>query len=151
MASVRSACRKIVAIGRNYLDHVNELNNQVPKEPVIFIKPSTSIIIEGEAIQLPPEASEIHHEVELGIVIAKTLKNAEPDAIKSAIQGYVVALDMTDRFKQTELKKKGLPWSLCKCFDTSCPISGLIEASKVPDPQVSASLQVRLYLSLIHI
>lgn len=137
MASVRNACKKIVAIGRNYIDHVNELSNKVPKEPVIFLKPSSSIIIEGESIHLPPNATEIHHEVELGIVIGKTLKNADADVIKNGIKGYVLALDMTDRVKQTELKSSGLPWSLSKGFDTSCPISDLIDSSKVPDPQVS--------------
>lgn len=73
-------------------------------------------------LQLPYNSKELHHEVELGVVIGKRCKAVKVDEVMDSVAGYVVALDMTDRAKQTELKNKGLPWSVAKGFDTSCPV-----------------------------
>lgn len=138
-ASLRSSfpacCRKIVCIGRNYLDHVNELNNVVPAEPMMFLKPTTSILKEGEGPVIKPKmCTNLHHEIELGIVIGKTGSHIAEDKALEHIGGYVLALDMTCRDQQEIAKKKGIPWLLAKCFDTHCPISDFLPTSDVQQP-----------------
>lgn len=127
-------CRKIICIGRNYVDHALELNNPIPKRPLLFLKPPSSLITEGEKIEIPAECSSLHHEVELGLVIGKEGKNIEEKVADHHIAGYVLALDMTARDIQDDIKKKGHPWLLAKCWDTFCPVSDFIPKEKVIDP-----------------
>ncbi|CAI2733280.1 unnamed protein product [Schistosoma spindalis] len=129
--NLKDICRKIVAVGRNYADHAKELGNKVESSPVIFLKPSSCIIEEGK-IKLPNGASEVHHEVELGLVIGKSLTNVKAEEVYSAILGYVVALDLTDRPLQNQLKASGLPWTLAKCFDTACPVGPILPLESLP-------------------
>ncbi|VDQ08770.1 unnamed protein product [Trichobilharzia regenti] len=126
--SLKSICRKIVAVGRNYADHAKELGNKVGDSPVIFMKPSSCIIEEGESIKMPNGTTEIHHEVELGFVIGKRLTSVS----SSSVMGYVVALDLTDRFLLNDLKSKQLPWTLAKCFDTACPVGPILPMTSLP-------------------
>jgi acylpyruvate hydrolase len=132
---------KILCIGRNYTDHIRELGNETPEAPVIFIKPSSSVIGDGGAIVIPPYSRECHHEVELALLIGKTGKNIPADRAMEHISGYGVAIDLTLRDVQGELKKKGLPWEIAKGFDTACPLSAFVEASRVADPH---ALRIRL-------
>lgn len=138
MACVRFSCRKIVCVGYNYVEHNKEIGNKIPQEPVIFLKPSTSLIAEGQLIRLPPNAKEIEHEVELGVVIGKEITKADVFQAKEAIKGYVLALDMTDRKKQFALMKQKLSFDLAKGFDTSCPISRFIDVADIADSEVSS-------------
>ncbi|KAF7986579.1 hypothetical protein HWV62_26338 [Athelia sp. TMB] len=125
--------KKIVAIGRNYADHVKELNNAVPKEPFFFLKPTTSYLPSGGRMQIPRGIT-AHHEVELGLVIGKGGRDiAQADAL-AHIAGYTVAVDMTARNLQDEVKKKGLPWSAVKGFDTFTPVGAFVPKASVPDP-----------------
>ncbi|MEJ2700453.1 MAG: fumarylacetoacetate hydrolase family protein [Desulfuromonadales bacterium] len=124
---------KIVCLGRNYSEHIRELGNEVPDRPVIFIKPSTSIIRGGEQIIIPPYSRDCHHEVELAVLIGKYGKDIPEDEAMEHVAGYGVAIDMTLRDVQSELKKKGLPWEIAKGFDTACP-SDFVPAEKVSDP-----------------
>jgi len=117
---------KIVCVGRNYVEHAKELGNEIPEKPVIFIKPSSAIIYSGDEIVYPPFSSEMHHEVELVLLIGKKIKNANISEAEDAIAGYGVGLDMTLRDIQNELKKKGYPWTIAKCFDTSAVVSDFI-------------------------
>jgi 5-carboxymethyl-2-hydroxymuconate isomerase len=117
---------KIVCVGRNYAEHVKELGNEVPDKPVLFLKPASSVIYSGEQIIHPDFGNELHHEVELVLLIGETIKNANKAEAEKAIVGYGVGLDMTLRDVQDELKKKGHPWTLAKCFDTSAVISDLV-------------------------
>jgi len=134
---------KIVCLARNYLDHIRELANEVPDRAVLFCKPASSIIGNGEQIQIPPFSTNCHHELELAILISKAGKNIAEDQAMSYIAGYAVSLDMTLRDVQTELKEKGLPWDIAKGFDTSCPLSDFISAAQVSDPQnLNLSLKV---------
>ncbi|XP_021361184.1 acylpyruvase FAHD1, mitochondrial-like [Mizuhopecten yessoensis] len=134
LARFREVGKKILAIGRNYKSHAAELNNPIPKNPLVFIKPTSSYIVEGQRIKFPPGCSELHHEVELGVVIGKGGSNiSESDAMEH-VGGYVVALDMTARDLQDFAKKNGHPWSLAKSWDTSCPVSNFIEKDKIPNP-----------------
>jgi len=117
---------KIVCVGRNYIEHAQELGNEVPEKPVIFLKPSSALIFSGNEIVYPEFSSEMHHEVELVLLIGRKIKNAEPVEAEEAIAGYGVGLDMTLRDIQNELKKKGHPWTIAKCFDTSAVVSDFI-------------------------
>ncbi|HEX9740771.1 MAG TPA: fumarylacetoacetate hydrolase family protein [Ignavibacteriaceae bacterium] len=117
---------KIVCVGRNYIEHAQELGNEVPEKPVIFLKPSSALIFSGNEIVYPEFSSEMHHEVELVLLIGRKIKNADPVEAEEAIAGYGVGLDMTLRDIQNELKKKGHPWTIAKCFDTSAVVSDFI-------------------------
>ncbi|KIK14374.1 hypothetical protein PISMIDRAFT_688023 [Pisolithus microcarpus 441] len=125
--------RKIVAIGRNYSEHVKELGNTRPKEPFFFLKPTTSYVSSGGKIEIP-RGIIAHHEVELGLVIGKCGREISPEAAESHIAGYALAIDMTARNMQDEVKKKGLPWSAVKGFDTFTPIGAFIPKSAILDP-----------------
>ncbi|THH20897.1 hypothetical protein EW146_g542 [Bondarzewia mesenterica] len=125
--------KKIVAIGRNYIDHVKELNNAIPKEPFFFLKPTTSYLLSGGNVEIP-RGVVAHHEVELGLVIGKTGRDISQENAESYIAGYALAVDMTARNFQDEVKKKGLPWSTVKGFDTFTPVSSFIPKSEVADP-----------------
>lgn len=122
----RIPINKIVCVGRNYVEHIHELGNEVPEKPVVFLKPNSAVIYSGDEIVYPDYSNEMHHEVELLLLIGKTIKNASPDEAEEAIIGYGIGLDMTLRDIQDELKKKGHPWEKSKCFDTSAVISDFI-------------------------
>ena len=132
---------KILCIGRNYSEHIKELGNATPEAPVIFIKPATSVIGEGEAIVIPPYSHDCHHEAELALLIGRKGKDIPVDRAMDYIAGYGVGIDLTLRDVQDVQKKKGLPWEIAKGFDTACPLSAFVEASGVADPQ---NLQIRL-------
>jgi len=117
---------KIVCIGRNYAEHAKELGNVVPTKPVLFLKPTSAVIYSGENIVHPSFGNDMHHEVELVLLIGSDVKNANPEEAENAIIGYGVGLDMTLRDVQSKLKSKGHPWTLAKCFDTSAVISDFI-------------------------
>jgi acylpyruvate hydrolase len=143
--SIKANCRKVICIGRNYADHVKELNNQRPKQPFFFLKPSSSILLPDEGPVLRPKGVNLHFEIELGLVIGKTVRdlNENDSSWQSAIEQYVLAIDMTGRNVQEEAKKKGYPWSIAKGFDTFLPLAGPIASSKIEDPH-----NVELYLKV---
>jgi 5-carboxymethyl-2-hydroxymuconate isomerase len=132
---------KIICLARNYVDHIRELGNETPTQPVLFMKPSTSVIGDGEVIRIPAFSRECHYEVELAVLIGSEGKGIPEAEALEHVAGYGVALDMTLRDVQNELKKKGLPWEIAKGFDTSCPLSEFVAAEKVGDPQM---LRLRL-------
>jgi 5-carboxymethyl-2-hydroxymuconate isomerase len=117
---------KIVCVGRNYADHAKELGNEIPEKPVLFLKPASSIIYSGGEIIHPDYGNDLHHEVELVLLIGETVSKAKKVEAEKAIIGYGVGLDMTLRDVQEVLKKKGHPWTLAKCFDTSAVISDFV-------------------------
>jgi acylpyruvate hydrolase len=117
---------KIVCVGRNYAEHAKELGNEVADKPVIFLKPSSAIIYSGDSVIHPDYGNDLHHEIELALLIGKDLKNASIKEAEDAIIGYGVGLDMTLRDVQNALKKKGEPWTVAKCFDTSAVLSDFV-------------------------
>ena len=125
---------KILCLGRNYQEHAKEMNAEVPAAPVIFLKPPSAIIRNGEDIIRPAISKELHHEVELVLLIGKSGKNILPAEAAAYILGYGIGLDMTLRDIQSEAKKKGLPWAVAKGFDTSAPVSEFIPAADIKDP-----------------
>ncbi|ABB33155.1 Ureidoglycolate lyase [Geobacter metallireducens RCH3] len=126
---------KILCIGRNYAEHIKELGNETPDAPVIFTKPATSVIGDGDAIVIPPYSRDCHHEAELAVLIGTAGKDIPVERALEHVAGYGVAIDLTLRDVQAELKKKGLPWDIAKGFDTACPLSPFVPADRVADPQ----------------
>lgn len=143
---------KIVCIGRNYVDHIRELNNLAPFQPFFFLKPDTSIVQPSDpgAKILVPKGTDVHYEVELALVMGKTHKNVEltgnsEEDLKfalDAVQGYALAIDLTARNVQAEAKKKGLPWSIAKGFDTFLPLSDTIILKDVIQDPYKVFLQL---------
>lgn len=134
---------KVVCIGRNYLDHIRELNNAVPDAPILFMKPATALVSLDEAIRLPDGRGACHHEIELAVLVGRELRNANAETAAQSVAGYGVALDLTLRDLQAELKKKGQPWETAKAFDGSCPLSPFLKPDALPDPQ-AADLTLRI-------
>lgn len=126
---------KIVCIGRNYAEHIKELGNQVPDQPVIFMKPATAVIPSGGTIVIPGYSNDCHHEIELAALIGKAARNVPAGEALAHVAGYAVALDLTLRDVQNTQKAKGLPWEIAKAFDTSCPLSDFVTADRIADPQ----------------
>lgn len=132
---------KILCIGRNYVDHISELGNEVPTAPVIFMKPATAVIYDGEEVVVPDYSDNCHHEAELALLIGQQCKGVAEEEALGCVAGYGVAIDLTLRDVQDGLKKKGLPWDIAKGFDTACPLSEFAPAAEVSDPQ---NLNIRL-------
>jgi acylpyruvate hydrolase len=121
---------KIVCVGRNYAEHARELGNVVPEFPIIFLKPSSSIIFSGENVVHPLNTNDLQHEAELVLLIGKNIKNADSAMAEEAIAGYGVGLDMTLRDVQAEAIRTGHPWTVSKCFDTSAVLSELVSSNE---------------------
>lgn len=127
------ALGKIVCVGRNYADHAKELNNPVPSEPLLFIKPATSAVALEEPIDAPFSRGEVHYETELALLIGEELSHATADVAERAVVGIGLALDLTLRDLQSHLKKKGHPWEVAKAFDGACPLSAFLPLSQAPN------------------
>ncbi|SDO23768.1 2-keto-4-pentenoate hydratase/2-oxohepta-3-ene-1,7-dioic acid hydratase (catechol pathway) [Nakamurella panacisegetis] len=119
---------KVVAVGRNYADHAAELGNAVPDEPLIFIKPSTSVIGPGAPIQIPPSSSRVEFEGELAVVIGRPCRDVKAENASSVILGYTVANDVTAR----DLQRADVQFTRGKGFDSFCPIGPWIETELDP-------------------
>ncbi len=126
---------KIICLARTYKKHAKEMNANVTKKPLLFLKPVSSVIFNSETIILPNISKSVHHEVELGIVIGKKGKNIDKKDAMEHVYGYLLGLDITARDIQSEAKKNGWPWGIAKGFDTFAPISEVVLKEKVKDPQ----------------
>jgi 2-keto-4-pentenoate hydratase/2-oxohepta-3-ene-1,7-dioic acid hydratase in catechol pathway len=133
---------KIVCVGRNYAEHARELNNPVPDEPLLFIKPATSAVHITRPLQAPRDQGEVHFETELAVLIGRPLTNASAREVEAAILGYGLALDLTLRDVQSKLKEKGQPWERAKAFDGACPLSPFVPAEKLPEGNIHFTLDV---------
>ncbi|CAN2189636.1 MhpD 2-keto-4-pentenoate hydratase/2-oxohepta-3-ene-1,7-dioic acid hydratase (catechol pathway) [Candidatus Nanopelagicaceae bacterium] len=122
---------KIVAVGKNYADHAAEMGGVVPEEPIIFIKPNTTVVGPGDTIVWPEMAPSIDYEAELAIVIGRICKDVPKEKVNDVIFGYTLANDVTSR----ELQKKDGQWIRAKGFDTFCPLGPWIETEFVPGNQ----------------
>ncbi len=135
--------QKIICLGQNYAEHAKEMKFEVPVSPVFFLKPPSAIIHQGEQIIIPTISNDVQHEIELTVLIGKRGKNITRKSALQYVAGYSVGLDMTMRDVQLEAKKKGLPWSLAKGFDTSAPLSEFIPVALVGNP-MSLSIQLKI-------
>jgi 2-keto-4-pentenoate hydratase/2-oxohepta-3-ene-1,7-dioic acid hydratase in catechol pathway len=128
---------KVVCVGRNYRAHAKELGNEVPKIPLIFMKPSTAVIGPQDAIRIPEQSKEVHHEAELGVVVGRTLTRATAAEARLAVFGYTCLNDVTARDIQREEKQ----FTRAKGFDTFCPV-GPIVVTELDPLDVSVSCRV---------
>ncbi|GGX09066.1 fumarylacetoacetate hydrolase family protein [Aquimarina muelleri] len=113
---------KLICIGRNYTDHIEELENEKPKDPVVFIKPDTSILLKKQPFFIPDFSNDIHHEVEILIKINKVGKHIDRKFAHKYYEEVSLGIDFTARDLQTKLKEKGLPWEKAKAFDGAAVI-----------------------------
>src|SRR5262245_23132342 len=110
---------KIVCVGRNYREHAAELGNKMPDEPLLFFKPSSSVVAPGDQVELPPQSQQVEHEGELGVVIGRTARKLSEDAnALSYVFGYTCVNDVTAR----DLQRKDVQFTRGKSFDTFCPV-----------------------------
>ncbi|MRI31520.1 isomerase/hydrolase [Endozoicomonas sp. OPT23] len=134
---------KVVCVGRNYVEHIHELNNPLPDDPVLFMKPATALVPLDVPFSIPKDRGSVHHETEVALLIDKRLKNASELESIAAIRAFALALDLTLRDLQSTLKAKSLPWETAKAFDGSCPISGFIAKEHFHDlDDISFDLKV---------
>jgi len=129
---------KIVAVGLNYRDHAAEVRLPVPEEPILFLKPPSSVIGPGEPILLPPESNRVDYEAELAVVIGKVARNVPMEKAGDYVLGYTCLNDVTAR----DLQKRDGQWTRSKSFDTFCPIGPWIDTEVDP-----SDLRIELYLN----
>ena len=122
---------KIICIGRNYSDHIKELSNEKPKEPIVFIKPDSSIIAKNQNFIIPAFSDEIHHEVELVVKINKVGKYIDESFSNKYYNQIGLGIDFTARDIQNKLKDKGHPWEKSKAFDNSCMVGDFINVEEI--------------------
>lgn len=124
---------KILCIGRNYAEHIAELQNERPSEPVIFIKPDTALLRDNEPFYIPDFSNDLHYEVEIVLKINKMGKNIEAKFASKYYDEIGIGIDFTARDVQAKLKEKGLPWEKAKGFNGSAPVSGFFPKSEIAD------------------
>jgi 2-keto-4-pentenoate hydratase/2-oxohepta-3-ene-1,7-dioic acid hydratase in catechol pathway len=134
---------KIICIGRNYVDHIKELNNAVPASPVFFLKPDTALVIRNRPFYYPSFSDNIHYEVELVLKVCKVGKNIRKKFASTYYDEIGIGLDMTARDLQDAAKSKGLPWDVAKGFDQSAPVSRFL-----PKEQFSDLKNINFHLDL---
>jgi len=122
---------KIICIGRNYADHAKELNNAVPEEPVVFMKPPTALLVNNKPLYYPEFTKDLHYELELVVKIAKNGRHVQPEFAADYYQEVALGIDFTARDLQSKLKKAGKPWELAKGFDGSAAISPFVPIDRL--------------------
>jgi 2-keto-4-pentenoate hydratase/2-oxohepta-3-ene-1,7-dioic acid hydratase in catechol pathway len=132
---------KVVCVGRNYAAHARELNNPIPTEPILFMKPSTAIVDIEQPIGIPSQQGSCHVETEIALLIGTSLTKAGIGEAQEAIVGLGLGLDLTLRDVQNELKQQGQPWEKAKAFDGSCPLSTFLPAKNCTWDDISIELR----------
>lgn len=130
-------------IGKNYAKHAREMGGEVPKEPVVFLKPPNSYIPNGGSIIIPDFSENVHHEVELVVIIGDDTNGISQKEAHRVISGYAIGIDVTLRDIQQKAKDGGKPWAVAKGFRTSAPVSDIVSAEKIDNPDdLNISLSV---------
>lgn len=125
---------KVVCIGRNYAEHAKELDNPIPSEPLLFIKPGSCVVPLEGGFKIPTERGAVHYEAEIAVLVGKPLSTHPSEGeVRDAISGFAPALDLTLRDVQAKLKEKGLPWELAKSFDGACVLPPFVVADTFED------------------
>ncbi len=124
---------KIICIGRNYIEHANELNNPVPGNPIFFMKPDTALVRNNNSFYYPEHSNNVHYETEIIIKISKKGKHIAEQFAYKYFNEISIGIDFTARDVQAECKKKGLPWEIAKAFDQSAPVGKFINKSSIDD------------------
>jgi 2-keto-4-pentenoate hydratase/2-oxohepta-3-ene-1,7-dioic acid hydratase in catechol pathway len=134
----------VYCIGRNYAEHAKELNNPIPKSPIIFMKPACSLLEDWGNVQIPTGSENVHHEAELVIAIGKEGKNIPREKAFDYIAGYAIGIDVTARDIQDTLKSAGKPWLLAKGLDTFAPLGNFVPTSDISNP---ADISIKLWVN----
>jgi 2-keto-4-pentenoate hydratase/2-oxohepta-3-ene-1,7-dioic acid hydratase in catechol pathway len=129
---------KILCVGRNYRDHVHELGHQIPAEPLIFMKPPSSLLAPGGLVRMPAVSARVDYEGELALVIGRRASKIDPADWRSYVRGYTLANDVTAR----DLQKKDGQWTRAKGFDTFCPVGPIV--SDEIDPAAGVTIETRV-------
>ncbi len=124
---------KIICVGRNYADHIEELQNQKPKDPVLFLKPDTALLQKNQPFFIPHFTSDIHYEVEVLVRINRIGKHIQEKFAPKYYEEIGLGIDFTARSLQNELKEKGLPWEKAKAFDGSCLVGDWVSKTEFGD------------------
>jgi len=124
---------KVVCVGRNYAEHAKELNNPIPSQSILFMKPASSVVAMNQPLWIPQQQGSVHHELEIALLIGQTLTNVDETQAEQGIAAVGLALDLTLRDVQATLKEKGHPWERAKAFDGACPTSEFVSAEKIND------------------
>ena len=133
---------KVIGIGRNYADHAAELGNEVPAEPLVFMKPNTSVVGPDDLIRYPEQSNEVHYEGELAVVIGRICRDVPPEKATDVIHGYTIANDVTAR----DLQRGDVQFTRAKSFDTFCPLGPWIETDLDPQTFVDG-VQIQTFLN----
>ncbi|MCC5827116.1 fumarylacetoacetate hydrolase family protein [Alkalimonas sp.] len=133
--SIQLPVGKVVCIGQNYQDHIAEMKSQVAAEALFFIKPASALADLVQPVAIPLQHGAVHNETELAVLIQAPLCKASAQQVAPAIWGYSLALDLTLRDIQTELKRLGRPWEIAKGFDGACPVGPFVPQAQVKHPQ----------------
>lgn len=131
---------KVIAVGRNYINHAKELDNPVPEKPVIFLKPDTALLKDNKDFYYPEFSNDVHYEVEVVLRICNEGKHVSKKFAHKYYDAIGLGIDFTARDLQHELKQKGLPWELAKAFDHSAVISNFVPKEEFEDPNFNFSL-----------
>jgi 2-keto-4-pentenoate hydratase/2-oxohepta-3-ene-1,7-dioic acid hydratase in catechol pathway len=129
---------KIVCVGRNYRDHVKEMGSELPSEPLLFLKPPSSLLAPGGVVRMPAASARVDYEGELALVVGRRVRHLKPEDWRSAIRGYTLANDVTAR----DLQAKDDQWTRAKGFDTFCPVGPIV--SDELDPASGLTLETRV-------
>jgi acylpyruvate hydrolase len=124
---------KIICIGRNYSEHIKELSNAVPEDPIFFLKPASALVRGNKPFFHPTFSNDIHHEVELVFRVSRLGKSIDPRFALSYIDAIGIGIDFTARDLQAQCKAKGTPWEIAKGFDGSAPVSNFLPLTLFPD------------------
>ena len=125
---------KIICIGRNYVDHAKELNNPVPKQPLVFMKPPSALLVNNKPFYYPEFTQDLHYEVEIVLRICRNGRHVAPEFAHKYYEQIGLGIDFTARDVQARCKAKGHPWEIAKGFDGSAPISEFINLDKLKNP-----------------
>lgn len=136
---------KVVCVGRNYAEHAKELNNPLPTEPMLFIKPGSCVVPLEGGFSIPEDRGSVHYEVEIAVLIGKPLsRKPSEEEVVDAISGFAPALDLTLRDVQSKLKGQGHPWEPAKSFDGACVLAPFVPGDAVED---LAAIGIRLTIN----
>jgi 2-keto-4-pentenoate hydratase/2-oxohepta-3-ene-1,7-dioic acid hydratase in catechol pathway len=134
----------LFCIGRNYAEHARELNNPVPENPIIFTKPISSVIVDGNQVVIPSGSTEVHHEAEMVVLIGRGGRNIPRNEALQHVLGYGIGIDITARDVQSNLKDKGHPWLLAKGLDTFAPLGTFVASATAGSP---SEMSVRMLVN----
>ena len=124
---------KVVCVGRNYAEHAKELGNEIPEAPILFIKPATSVVPLEGGFAIPANQGSVHHEIEIALLVGKKATGISAEQAWDHVSHVGLALDLTLRDVQSQLKAKSLPWEIAKGFDGACPLSNWVAVDRLRD------------------